>query len=46
VLNTRKDLVEAIALYERLGYRETEPYGDDPYGDDPYAEVWLAKALG
>ncbi|GAA1150198.1 GNAT superfamily N-acetyltransferase [Kitasatospora gansuensis] len=40
-LNTRKDLVEAIALYGRLGYRPI-----DPYGDDPYAEVWLAKSLG
>ncbi|WP_354640722.1 GNAT family N-acetyltransferase [Kitasatospora camelliae] len=40
LLNTRKDLVEAIALYTRLGYRPTEPYGDDPY-----AEVWLEKSL-
>lgn len=40
LLNTRKDLTEAIALYRGLGYRET-----DPYGDDPYAEVWLAKTL-
>lgn len=39
-LNTRKDLVEAIALYHRLGYRQT-----DPYGDDPYAEVWFSKSL-
>ncbi|MER5867724.1 GNAT family N-acetyltransferase [Kitasatospora sp. NPDC002040] len=39
-LNTRKDLVEAIALYRRLGYRPV-----DPYGDDPYAEVWFAKPL-
>ncbi|WP_405017624.1 GNAT family N-acetyltransferase [Kitasatospora sp. NBC_00070] len=40
-LNSRKDLVEAIGLYRSLGYRPT-----DPYGDDPYAEVWFAKALG
>ncbi|GAA2143990.1 hypothetical protein GCM10009760_30980 [Kitasatospora kazusensis] len=40
LLNTRKDLTEAIALYRRLGYRDT-----DPYGDDPYAEIWLAKPL-
>ncbi|WP_280716707.1 GNAT family N-acetyltransferase [Kitasatospora sp. MAP5-34] len=40
LLNTRKDLTEAIALYRRLGYRET-----DPYGDDPYAELWFAKNL-
>ncbi|GAA4999720.1 GNAT family N-acetyltransferase [Kitasatospora paranensis] len=40
LLNTRKDLTEAIALYTRLGYRPTAPYGDDPY-----AELWLAKDL-
>ncbi|KJK58151.1 GNAT family N-acetyltransferase [Saccharothrix sp. ST-888] len=40
LLNTRKDLVEAIALYRRLGYRPTEPYGDDPY-----AEVWMTRVL-
>lgn len=40
LLNTRKDLTEAIALYTRLGYRPTEPYGDDPY-----AELWLARPL-
>ncbi|WP_030271883.1 GNAT family N-acetyltransferase [Streptomyces sp. NRRL B-24484] len=40
VLNTRRDLTEAIALYTRLGYRPT-----DPYGDDPYAEIWLSKEL-
>jgi ribosomal protein S18 acetylase RimI-like enzyme len=40
LLNTRKDLTEAIALYTRLGYRPTAPYGDDPY-----AELWLSKDL-
>ncbi|MEV4614002.1 GNAT family N-acetyltransferase [Kitasatospora sp. NPDC049258] len=40
LLNTRKDLTEAIALYTRLGYRPT-----DPFGDDPYAELWLARPL-
>lgn len=40
LLNTRKDLHEAIALYTGLGYRPTAPYGDDPY-----AEVWLSKDL-
>ncbi|MFJ8044897.1 GNAT family N-acetyltransferase [Kitasatospora sp. NPDC096147] len=39
-LNTRLDLTEAIALYRRLGYEPT-----DPYGDDPYAEAWFAKRL-
>ena len=41
LLNTRRDLTEAIALYTALGYRPT-----DPYGDDPYAEMWLAKEFG
>ncbi len=40
VLDTRGDLVEARALYARLGYRETAPYNDDPY-----AEHWFAKRL-
>ncbi|GAA4292358.1 GNAT family N-acetyltransferase [Streptomyces venetus] len=40
VLDTRGDLVEARALYARLGYTETEPYNDDPY-----AEHWFAKHL-
>ncbi|WP_309094081.1 GNAT family N-acetyltransferase [Streptomyces sp.] len=40
VLDTRGDLVEARALYARLGYRETAPYNDDPY-----AEHWFAKQL-
>ncbi|MBT2414577.1 GNAT family N-acetyltransferase [Streptomyces sp. ISL-12] len=41
VLDTRGDLVEARALYARLGYRETEAYNDSPY-----AEHWFAKPLG
>ncbi|MEU1051806.1 GNAT family N-acetyltransferase [Streptomyces sp. NPDC005876] len=40
VLDTRGDLVEARALYARLGYRETAPYKSDPY-----AEHCFAKAL-
>ncbi|MFE1010383.1 GNAT family N-acetyltransferase [Streptomyces sp. NPDC058794] len=40
VLDTRGDLVEARALYARLGYAETEPYNDGPY-----AEHWFAKPL-
>ncbi|MGA5140528.1 GNAT family N-acetyltransferase [Streptomyces azureus] len=40
VLDTRGDLVEARALYARLGYTETEPYNGDPY-----AEHWFAKPL-
>jgi GNAT superfamily N-acetyltransferase len=41
VLDTRGDLVEARALYARLGYAETEPHNADPY-----AEHWFAKELG
>ncbi|MFI2409817.1 GNAT family N-acetyltransferase [Streptomyces sp. NPDC018947] len=40
VLDTRGDLVEARALYTRLGYAETEPHNDDPY-----AEHWFSKPL-
>ncbi|MEU6917182.1 GNAT family N-acetyltransferase [Streptomyces olindensis] len=40
ILDTRGDLVEARALYARLGYRETEPYNDDPYADH-----WFSKRL-
>jgi hypothetical protein len=40
VLDTRHDLVEARALYARLGYAETEPHNDDRY-----AEHWFAKNL-
>lgn len=39
-LDTRSDLVEARALYERLGYVETEPYGGSAW-----AEHWYAKEL-
>ncbi|MFD7993690.1 GNAT family N-acetyltransferase [Streptomyces mexicanus] len=41
ILDTRSDLVEARALYARLGYRET-----GPHNDDPYAEHWFMKPLG
>lgn len=40
VLDTRGDLVEARALYARLGYREIPAYNDDPY-----AEHWFGKEL-
>ncbi|MFJ9818180.1 GNAT family N-acetyltransferase [Streptomyces sp. NPDC101151] len=40
VLDTRGDLVEARALYARLGYRETAPHNDDQY-----AEHWFRKNL-
>ncbi|MEW1771877.1 GNAT family N-acetyltransferase [Streptomyces sp. NPDC086777] len=38
VLDTRTDLVEARALYARLGYTETARHNDDLY-----AEHWFAK---
>ncbi|MET8802455.1 GNAT family N-acetyltransferase [Streptomyces sp. NPDC004546] len=40
ILDTRGDLVEARALYARLGYTET-----DPHNDDIYAEHWFRKDL-
>ncbi|MEU1184060.1 GNAT family N-acetyltransferase [Streptomyces sp. NPDC005820] len=40
ILDTRSDLVEARALYARLGYTETEPHNDDPY-----AEHWFTRHL-
>ncbi|MFI6853215.1 GNAT family N-acetyltransferase [Streptomyces sp. NPDC050416] len=40
ILDTRGDLVEARALYTRLGYEETEPHNDDTY-----AEHWFTKHL-
>ncbi|WP_435643725.1 GNAT family N-acetyltransferase [Streptomyces sp. H49] len=40
VLDTRDDLVEARALYTRLGYTET-----GPHNQDPYAEHWFRKEL-
>jgi GNAT superfamily N-acetyltransferase len=40
VLDTRGDLVEARALYARLGYAETAPHNDDVY-----AEHWFRKEL-
>ncbi|MFJ2715975.1 GNAT family N-acetyltransferase [Streptomyces sp. NPDC087437] len=40
ILDTRSDLVEARALYARLGYTE-----NGRHNDDPYAEHWLGKPL-
>lgn len=39
-LDTRHDLVEARALYARLGYDEVEPFNDEPF-----AEHWFSKFL-
>ncbi|MGW1780393.1 GNAT family N-acetyltransferase [Streptomyces sp. NPDC002143] len=41
ILDTRGDLVEARALYSRLGYTETEPHNADPYADH-----WFVRPLG
>ncbi|MGY5123732.1 GNAT family N-acetyltransferase [Streptomyces nigrescens] len=40
-LDTRLDLVEAVALYRRHGFLEIDPYHDD----DPYAEIFFEKWL-
>lgn len=40
VLDTRRDLVEARALYARLGYAESPPHNDQMY-----AECWYQKRL-
>lgn len=40
-LNTRKDLVEARALYAKHGYAEISRYDNDPFADH-----WFEKRLG
>jgi DNA-binding MarR family transcriptional regulator/GNAT superfamily N-acetyltransferase len=39
-LDTNGVLVEAIAMYDRAGYRRIERYSDNPY-----AQVWFEKTL-
>ena len=39
-LDTRGELAEACALYERLGYARVPPFNADPYSDR-----WYAKGL-
>jgi DNA-binding MarR family transcriptional regulator len=39
-LDTNATLVEAVAMYERAGYRRIERYNDNPY-----AQAWFAKRL-
>ena len=39
-LDTNGSLVEAIAMYQRAGYRAVERYNDNPY-----AQAWFAKDL-
>ncbi|MGW2368311.1 GNAT family N-acetyltransferase [Streptomyces sp. NPDC001667] len=43
VLDTCKDLVEAIALYARHGFTHIPRY--NTVEDNPYAEVWMGKEL-
>ena len=40
-LDTRKDLVEARALYARHGYPEIAPYNDSPYADHWFEDTRL-----
>lgn len=40
-LDTHRTLGEAVAMYERAGYREIERYNDNPY-----AQAFFEKALG
>lgn len=40
VLDTNEVLVEAIAMYRRLGYRDI-----DPYNDNPHAHHWFEKSI-
>ena len=39
-LDTNRTLVEAIAMYRNLGYREIEPFNQEPY-----AHHWFQKDL-
>ncbi|MFC3449902.1 GNAT family N-acetyltransferase [Amycolatopsis speibonae] len=43
-LDTRDDLVEARALYTRLGYETVEPFNDEPFAHHYFAKP-LAPAL-
>lgn len=38
-LDTRAELAEACALYERLGFVQVAPFTDDPHSDRWYAKV-------
>ncbi|MGP8302167.1 hypothetical protein ACTPOK_30455 [Streptomyces inhibens] len=49
-LDTRLDLVEAIALYRRHGFVEIAPYHDDKYAEiffekRPAGEPWADQGL-
>lgn len=38
-LDTRAELAEACALYERRGFRRVEPFNDEPYSDRWYRKL-------
>lgn len=38
-LDTRAELHEACALYERIGFRRVDAFNDDPYSDRWYRKV-------
>ncbi len=38
VLDTNEALVEAIAMYQRAGYRPIERYNDNPYAERFFAK--------
>ncbi|TDW71560.1 ribosomal protein S18 acetylase RimI-like enzyme [Curtobacterium sp. PhB25] len=38
-LDTRAELAEACALYERLGFVQVAPFNDEPYSDRCYAKA-------
>ncbi|MCG6115728.1 MAG: bifunctional helix-turn-helix transcriptional regulator/GNAT family N-acetyltransferase [Mesorhizobium sp.] len=41
LLDTNRTLTEAMAFYEKSGYRQI-----DRYNDNPYADFWYEKTLG
>ncbi|NTW39312.1 MAG: GNAT family N-acetyltransferase [Cellulomonadaceae bacterium] len=44
-LDTRSDLTEACALYERLGFARVEAFNQEPYSDRWYAKALTGSAL-
>ena len=44
-LDTNDALTEAIALYQRAGYREIDSYLDSAGRENPYASRWFEKDL-
>ena len=44
-LDTREELAEAGALYERLGYRRVEAFNDEPYSDRWYRKDLVLRSV-